>query len=115
MGLIFLWFGLLKLVGVNPVIDIVYGSWPFLAQGVGNFALGLLETIIGAGLLFNIVPVLVHAALIGHLIGTFSVFILAPEIVFDPYFPFLTLAGEFVFKNVTLLMAGFVVLKFSKS
>lgn len=114
LGLIFLWFGILKFFGYNPVFDIVYGSWPFLASGIGNLLLAIFETIIGLGLFFDIAPLLVHLALISHLIGTFSVFILAPEIVFNPYFPILTLEGEFVFKNIALLMAGFAVFKFKK-
>ena len=113
LALIFIWFGALKIVGQNPVFDIVYGSWPLLAHGAGLITLGVFEFIIGLGLLFNWFPTITHIALFGHLIGTFSVFFLAPEIAFDPYFPFLTLAGEFVFKNITLLIAGFVVLNFT--
>lgn len=110
LGIIFLWFGALKLAGFNPVYEIIYASFPFLAWGFGFFVLGLFETVIGIGLIFNVFPLLVHLALIGHLLGTLSVFVLGPEVMFSPYFPVLTLAGEFVFKNVALLLAGFAVL-----
>lgn len=114
LGLIFLWFGLLKVFGFNPVFEIIYASFPMLADGFGFLILGLFETIIGIGLLFNIFPLLVHIALVGHLLGTLSVFFLGPELMFNPYFPILSLSGEFVFKNVALLTAGFVVLEYNK-
>jgi uncharacterized membrane protein YkgB len=114
LGLVFLWFGVLKILGYNPVFEIIYASFPLLAEGIGFFILGLFETVIGLTLLFNVLPTLTHVALIGHLLGTLSVFVLGPEIMFIPHFPILSLAGEFVFKNVVLLMAGFVVLRYTQ-
>lgn len=114
LGLVFLWFGALKIFGYNPVFEIIYASFPFLAGGIGFFILGLFEAVIGLTLLFNVFPVLTHITLIGHLLGTLSVFVLGPEIMFIPHFPILSLAGEFVFKNVVLLMAGFVVLRYNQ-
>lgn len=114
LGVTFIWFGALKLSGSNPVFDIVYASYPMLAEGIGNTILGIFEVVIGLGLMFEFFPVLTHIALAGHLLGTMLVFVLGPEVVFDPHFPFLTLAGEFVFKNVVLLMAGFVILKYNE-
>lgn len=113
LGIIFLWFGLLKFSGNNPVYDIVYASFPFLAEGIGNYILATFETVVGIGLLLNIMPKIVHISLILHLLGTFIVFLLAPEIMFYPSIPFLTLAGEFVVKNIALTMGGFVVLAHS--
>ncbi|MDO8594389.1 MAG: hypothetical protein Q7R93_02645 [bacterium] len=110
LGIIFFWFAALKLLGFNPVYDIVYASFPFLASGVGNILLGVLEVAIGIALLCNIFPKTTHAVLILHLLGTFGVFVTAPEIMFDPYFPMLTLAGEFVVKNLSLAMSGIVVI-----
>ena len=110
LGIIFFWFGGLKLLGYNPVFEIVYASFPFLATGVGNLILGLFETLIGLGLIFNIFHKIIHPALIFHLLGTFAVFIIAPEIMFDPYFPFLNLNGEFVVKNLSLAIGGLIVL-----
>lgn len=110
LGLIFFWFGALKVAGYNPVFEIVNSSFPFLASGIGNIALGLVEAVIGLGLVSRLFPKIIHTALFFHLLGTFSVFISAPSLMFDPYFPVLTLSGEFVFKNITLAMAGLVVL-----
>ena len=110
IGIIFFWFGALKLVGYNPVYELVYASFPFLADGVGNLLLGGLETAIGVALILNLFPKTTHAALILHLTGTFSVFLVAPALMFQPHFPMLTLAGEFVVKNLSLAMGGIVVI-----
>ncbi len=110
LGLIFFWFGALKLSGNNPVYDLVYASFPILADGIGNYALSVLEIVIGIGLLCNIMPRLVHTVLLFHLAGTFATFITAPEMMFEPYFPILTLAGEFVVKNLALALGGIIVL-----
>ena len=110
LGLVFFWFGALKIAGYNPVYEIVQNSFPLFAQGIGNQILGAVEVIIGLGLLLNIFPALIHITLLLHLSGTFFVFISAPHLMFQPYFPILTLAGEFVFKNVVLATAGLVVL-----
>ena len=114
LGLVFFWFGALKIFGYNPVYEIVYASFPWFAYGAGNLILGIGETLIGLGLLTNIFRKLTHAVLILHLAGTFTVFITGPEIMFNPYFPMLTLAGEFVFKNIVLAVSGLVVLTHGK-
>lgn len=110
LGLVFFWFGSLKLFGYNPVYEIVYASFPWFAYGIGNLILGAGEALIGIGLLVNVFRKFTHAVLILHLAGTFTVFITGPELMFSPYFPILTLSGEFVFKNVVLAMSGLVVL-----
>ncbi len=110
LGLIFFWFGALKIFGYNPVYEIVMASFPIFASGWGNVVLGAIETLIGLGLIFNIFRRLTHTALVIHLLGTLSVFFTGPEIMFSPRFPILTFLGEFVFKNITLALAGLVTL-----
>lgn len=114
LGLIFFWFGVLKIFGYNPVYDIIYASFPIFTTEIGLVVLGVIETAIGAGLLFNIFPLLTHASLVLHLVGTLSVFVLGPEVMFAPFFPILTLAGEFVFKNIALATAGLVILGYNR-
>jgi putative oxidoreductase len=111
LGLVFFWFGALKVAGYNPVYDIVAASpMPFLAGHTGTFLLGLLETAIGICLLLNIFRRITHITLFCHMMGTLSVFITGADLMFSPHFPVLTLGGEFVFKNVVLASAGLVVL-----
>lgn len=114
LGIVFLWFGALKVAGYNPVYDLVYSVMPYFADGTGNIILGAFEALIGVGLLLNIFRTLVHAVLFAHLLATFATFITGPKLLIDPYFPILTLAGEFVVKNVVLATAGLAVLRLQK-
>lgn len=110
LAVIFLWFGLLKFFGYDPVYDIINSTYPWLATDMGNMILGAFETLIGLGLLFNIWPKIVHVILVIHMSGTLLTFFISPELMFDPHFPILSLAGEFVFKNILLVSAGLVIL-----
>jgi len=115
LAVIFVWFGLLKIFGFNPVYDLVHHSLvPFLADGTGLIVLGIVETLIGLLLFSNKLLTLTHTILFLHLLGTFSTFIFGWHIVFDPYFPVLSLPGEFVIKNMTLAVAGIVILLLEK-
>ncbi len=110
LALIFIWFGLLKVFGYNPVDALVSSVSPFLSTGAGLIMLGTFETLIGVGLLVNRWRLLVHTLLVLHLLGTFLTFITGWSVVFAPHFPILSLDGEFVIKNLVLATAGLLVL-----
>lgn len=110
LAVIFIWFGLIKVSGHNLVFDLVNSVMPALAAGTGFIFLGLIEVAIGVGLLINRWRLAVTAILVIHLAGTFLTFATAPGLVFQPHFPLLSFAGEFVIKNLTLAIAGIVVL-----
>jgi uncharacterized membrane protein YkgB len=110
LALIFIWFGLLKVAGYNPVAALISSVSPFLASGIGLTLLGIFETLIGIGLLANRARLLVHTLLVLHLAGTFLTFFTDLSIVFVPHFPILSLDGEFVIKNLVLATAGLLVL-----
>ena len=111
IAIVFVWFGALKILGYNPVFDLIHNSMaPFLAGGNGLIILGIVEIFIGLMLLTNRVLLFTHILLVLHLLGTFSTFIYGWDVIFDPHFPILSLAGEFVIKNMIIVMAGLVVL-----
>lgn len=111
IAVIFIWFGLLKATGHNPVTDLVaFSMFPSLGSGAGLVGLGIIEILIGSLILTNRLLILTYSLLIVHLLGTFSTFIFGWHIVFVPAFPILSLSGEFVVKNITLIIAGMVVL-----
>lgn len=111
LAIIFIWFGVLKMLGYNPVFDLVANSaLPFLATGYGLVALGVIEVFIGGMLLINRALLFTHMLVLFHLLGTFSTFVFGWNVIFDPYFPILSFDGEFVVKNMTLAIAGLVVL-----
>ncbi len=111
LGIVFLWFGALKIAGYNPVYDLIANSMaPFLATAPWFTVLGIFEATIGILLISNKLVSITHVALFLHLIGTFSVFVFGWDMMFDPHFPVLNLQGEFVVKNLILVSSGLVVL-----
>jgi putative oxidoreductase len=110
LGVVFVWFGALKLTGSTPVAQLVADTLPFLPKGIVVPALGIFEVILGIALVLGRRLDLVVFLLVGHLIGTFLVLVVTPQKAFlngDPLM--LTMVGEFVVKNVVLIAAGLVV------
>lgn len=107
---VYIWFGALKLTGTTPVRDLVEAttpwadpSWFVPAMGAFEVLLGL-WVMVGRGLWFAL-PLFV-----AHMIGTFGVLVLVPEVAFQSGNPLrLTVEGEFVVKNLVLLAAVIVV------
>lgn len=106
---VLLWFGLLKLLGASPVVDLVGKAVPFIPQEAAVLATGTVEVAIGLGLLTGLAPRLTLALFFALLLGTFSLLITNPEIAFGGNPLKLTTTGEFIFKNVVLIAAGLVL------
>lgn len=109
LAIIFLWFGALKLTGHSPVEELVMSSFASLPFEFPFVALGILEIIIGAGLLFKIGLRVVLGLMWLMLIGTFATVALNPDLFFAGDFWLLTTEGEFVVKNLVLIAAGMVI------
>ena len=107
---VFFWFGVLKVAKVSPVIDLLRASIPFLAGSPYLQILGIVEITVGAGLLVDRLARQATALMILHLLGTLSLIAIAPSVMFAPAFPVLTMAGEFVLKNVVLITSALVIL-----
>ncbi len=111
IAFIFIWFGVLKIFGYNPVFDLIYNSLiPHLSSGYGLIGLGIFEVLIGFFLMINRALFITHALLLFHLLGTFTTFIFGLHVVFSPHFPILSLDGEFVIKNISLAISGLLIL-----
>jgi uncharacterized membrane protein YkgB len=112
LGVILLWIGLLKFHDPTPIVGLIQASFLFRALGFSGFvyALGVLE-IIGALLLFLNVGVRYVGLFVALLfVGTLGVFLTAPMVTYGAAgFPFLSLAGQFLLKDLAL-MAGALVL-----
>ncbi|MBI3615622.1 MAG: hypothetical protein HY211_03790 [Candidatus Omnitrophica bacterium] len=110
LGLIFFWFGLLKVIDKSPVAGLVAQTVYWMPAGVFVPLLGIWEMIVGAGLLFAMALRLTLFLFWLQMAGTFLVLVLRPEIAFQGGNPFLlTTEGEFVIKNLILIAAGLVV------
>ncbi len=53
LGVVFLWFGALKILGVSPVSDFVAKTAYFLPPAVAIVGTGVIEVVIGLGLLIG--------------------------------------------------------------
>ena len=114
LATIFIWFGLLKVIGFSPVSDLVAQTihWMPAPPDLLVLLLGILETALGLGLLFGRGVVLRVTVIIFllHLSGTFLV-LAQPDIAFQMGNPLLlTTEGEFVIKNLVMIAAGLVLL-----
>lgn len=109
LAIIFLWFGLLKLFGVSPVVGIIEQVYPFIIQiKVFYYLLALGEIAIGLGLIIKRTAPYAALLLIAHL-AVATLGILCNKMAYDGSFPNLNLIGEFVVKNFALMAAGLVV------
>jgi len=110
LGVIFIWFGALKLSNSTPVADLVADTVPFLPRDLFVPALGAFEVLLGAALLIGRWLGPVVFLMVAHLAGTFLVLVTQPQIAFEGGNPlYLTMTGEFVVKNIVLISAGLVV------
>ncbi len=102
LGLVLLWIGALKFVDPSPVVGLLTASLPFLAANGFVYLLGGLE--IGAALaLFAGVAIrYVGLCVLILFAGTLTIFIIAPAVT---GFPFLTLVGQFLLKDLVLAAA----------
>lgn len=109
LGLVFLWFGLLKVMGISPVVDFINATYGWMPDGFITF-LGYWEIVVGLGLIFKLFLRATLALLWLQMAGTFFSLIELPSMFFTDLNVFkLTLEGEFVIKNLVLVAAGLVI------
>lgn len=110
LGVVFLWFGALKVVNETPVAALVAGAVPWLDPSWFVPALGAVEVLLGVALVAGRWLTAVGVVLAGHLSGTFLVLVMQPEVAFQHGNPLLlTTEGEFVVKNLVLISAALVL------
>ena len=110
LGIVFFWFGALKVLGVSPVGELVAHTYGFLPAQPFLMFLGVWEIAIGIGLIFKIALRLSLGLLWLQMAGTFLAPALSPTIFFNHHnFFLLTTEGEFVIKNLVLVTAGIVI------
>jgi putative oxidoreductase len=110
LGLVFVWFGILKVTGQTPVGELVADTVFWLNPDWFVPLLGVFEVLVGVGLLFGRGLRLVLALFALQMIGTFLVLVVQPDVAFQDGNPLmLTTEGEFVVKNLVLLSAGLMI------
>jgi uncharacterized membrane protein YkgB len=112
MGLVFVWFGALKLVGMSPAEPLIRDTLDFLPATLLNLLILLLaiwEVAIGIGFLSGKAKRIVLIMLLLQMAGAMSPLLLAPERLWET-FPFVwTLEGQYVFKDIVLISAGLAI------
>jgi uncharacterized membrane protein YkgB len=109
LGIVFAWFGALKLFGESPANDVITKTIYWFDPNIFIPILGVWEVAIGVCLL---VPSLIRIGLFLlalQMPGTFLPLILLPEVCFQSI-PFnLTLEGQYIVKNLVLIGAAMAV------
>src|SRR6187401_1683248 len=83
LGVVFLWFGILKFTPVSPVAKLVADTVPFVPANLLVPTLATLEVLIGIALLVGRWTTAVVAVIVAHLSGTFLVLVVQPGVAFQ--------------------------------
>jgi uncharacterized membrane protein YkgB len=115
VGVIFVWFGLLKFFpGLSPAAGLAARTISALTAGhldpdAALVILAAWETLIGLGLILRVALRVTLLLLWAQMLGTITPLFLFPDEVFTrfPYAP--TLEGQYIIKNIVLISAGIVL------
>lgn len=115
LGIVFLWFGVLKFVpDLSPAQELATSTLWLLSLGLvpPTVALAVLATwecLIGIGLITGAAMRATLLLLFLQMLGTLMPLFLFPSEVFNhiPYAP--TLEGQYIIKNLVLISAGLVI------
>ena len=111
LALVLLWIGALKFVDPAPVVGLLGASLSFLAFNAFVYLLGVVEVGVAAILLAGVATRYAALLLVGLFAGTLLIFIIAPAVSFgEAGFPYLSLAGEFLLKDLVLMAASVALL-----
>ncbi len=110
IGVVFVWFGALKLVpGASPAAGLIVSTYPFLPPGLFLPFLGCWEMAIGVGYLTGRLLRVTVALMCAQMLGAMSPIALNPDAVFAAAPFVLTLEGQYIVKNLVLLAAAIVI------
>jgi uncharacterized membrane protein YkgB len=109
IALIFIWFGLLKPLGMSPEEELIKRTVYWVSPQIFLPVLGWWEVAVGLCLLYRPLIRIALLLLLLQLPGTMLPLILLPEICFtQPPFG-LSLEGQYIVKNIFLVSAAFVI------
>jgi len=110
LGVIFFWFGALKLVpGLSPAEELVRNTIFFIDPNLFQPVLAVWEMAIGLGLMTGLFMRVTLLLLFLQMPGTVLPIFVTPEAVFT-HFPFgLTIEGQYIVKNLALITSAIVL------
>jgi uncharacterized membrane protein YkgB len=109
LATIFIWFGILKPLGLSPASDLIANTVYWFNPVWFVPFLGWWEVIIGLCILYK--PFVKYGLILMaiQMVGTFLPLILLPSVTFT-YFPFApTLEGQYIIKNLVVIGAGMII------
>ena len=113
-GIIFIWFGILKPLGISSAEPLVIATVSWLPVFDGETwvsIIGWWEVAIGIAFLFRRTIRVAVALLALQMVGTFMPLVFLPDVTFQaghfPYGP--TLEGQYIIKNLMIISAALVV------
>ena len=109
IGVVFIWFGLLKLLGLSPAAELLAATVYWWTPEIVVPAIGWWEVVIGVTFL---IPRLTRVAiflLAVQMPGTFLPLVLLPEVCFTVFPWGLTLEGQYIVKNLVISGAALVI------
>jgi len=114
LAVIFIWFGILKPLGVSPAGPLVratVGWMPLLSPDTWVAVIGWWEVLIGVTFLFHRTARIAIALLALQMGGTLLPLVLLPDVTFQPgRFPYVpTIEGQYIIKNLIIISAALVV------
>jgi uncharacterized membrane protein YphA (DoxX/SURF4 family) len=110
LGVIFFWFGALKLVpGLSPAEELVRNTIFFVDPAFFQPVLALWEMVIGLGLITGLFMRLTLLLLFLQMPGTALPILITPEAVFTIFPVGLTIEGQYIVKNLALITAAIVL------
>ena len=103
LAIILAWIGALKFVDPSPVVGLLQASLPFLAFSAFVYLLGAVEIVTAILLVTGIALPYAGLVTVGLFAGTLTIFVIAPGVT---GFPLLSLAGQFLLKDLGLMAAA---------
>ena len=110
LGIVFFWFGALKLVpGLSPAEELVRNTIYFVNPDLFLPVLAVWEMVIGLGLITGVFMRLTLLLLFLQMPGTALPLLVLPEITWTAFPYGLTLEGQYIIKNLALIGAALVL------
>lgn len=114
LGIVFVWFGLLKPLGLSaaePLVLATIGWMPLLDPHTWLAVIGWWEVAIGVTFLFRRTLRIAVALLFLQMVGAFMPLVMLSDVTFQPggipYAP--TMEGQYIIKNLVIIAAALVL------
>ncbi len=112
-AIIFIWFGILKPLGISPAEGLLKQTvtWlPFGSPDTWLYIIGYWEVLIGVFFLFKRTSRIAIALLFLQMAGTFMPLVFLPEVTYQNGNPLtLTLEGQYIIKNLLIISGALVI------